>query len=225
MTGTQVKTARKARGLTQVALACQLGVSQGYVSLLERSRRPVPPELSGRLAAALEMPPTLVPVQGTAPVGADEARRLLGRLGYEGFSYLRTKRRLNPAEVLLRTLRAETLEGRVVRALPWLLVQFPDLDWDWLVRHAKQEDLQNRLGFVVSLARALANSKGRMDAAATLGAWEHQLEASRLLKPDRLTSVTEAEARWLVDHRSPEAKHWNVLSSLGAASIVQAAGR
>lgn len=219
MTGTQVKAARKARGMTQVGLASQLGVSQGYVSLLERSRRPVPSDLSAKLATALDMPATLVPVKGTGPLGSEEARRLLGTLGYEGFGYLQTSRRMNPAEVLLRTLRVEALDGRVVKALPWLMVEFPDLNWDWLVRQAKQEDLQNRLGFVVSLARALAQSKARPHAAATLGKWEHQLEASRLLKTDTLSSVTEAEARWLTVHRSPEAKHWNVLSSLGAASM------
>jgi transcriptional regulator with XRE-family HTH domain len=219
MTGTQVKAARKARGLTQTGLARHLGVSQGYVSLLERSRRPVPPDLSAKLATALDMPATFVPVKESGPLGAADARRLLGRLGYEGFGYLRTSRRMNPAEILLRTLRSETLDGRVVKALPWLLVEFPDLNWDWLVRQAKQEDLQNRLVFVVSLARALAHAKARPHAAAVLGKWEHQLEASRLLKTDTLTSVTEAEARWLAVHRSPEAKHWNVLSSLGAASM------
>lgn len=222
MTGTQVKAARKARGLTQMELARQLGVSQGYVSLLERSRRSVPPRLGARLAAVLDMPATLVPVKGTGPLGTDEARRLLGRLGYEGFGYLQTSRRMNPAEVLLRTLQAEALDGRVVKALPWLLVEFPNLNWGWLMRQAKQEDLQNRLGFVVSLARALAQSTARTHAAATLGRWEHQLEGSRLLKTDALTSVTQAEARWLYEHRSPEAKHWNVLSSLGGASMEHA---
>lgn len=222
MTGPQVKAARKALGLTQAALAQKLGVSQGYVSLLERNRRPLPSELSAKVAAQLEMPASLVPVRGTAPVAAEEARELLGTLGYEGFRYLQTKRRVNPAEVLLRTLRAGALDARVVKALPWLLVKYPDLNWDWLVRHAKQENLQNRLGFVVSLARGLSESQGRVHAAANLRKWEHKLEDSRLLKTDRLSSVTQAEERWLRDYASVEAKHWNVLSSLTPASLLDA---
>ena len=53
MNGTQVRTARKARGLTQVQLARELGVSQGYVSLVESNRRSVPRRLAKKLAAVL----------------------------------------------------------------------------------------------------------------------------------------------------------------------------
>ena len=214
-----MKAARKARGLTQVDLARKLGLSQGYVSLVERGRRSLPANLAARVAGLLNMSPTLVPAKATGPLRSDEARRLLGTLGYQGFRYLETNRRLNPAEVLLRTLRADALDARVVRALPWLLVNYPDLNWAWLVKHAKQEDRQNRLGFVVSLARRLAELEARTHAAATLSKWEQALESSRLLKTDRLSSVTQAEERWLRQHSSDEAKHWNVLSSLTPASL------
>lgn len=219
MSGTQVRAARKARGLTQKDLARRLGVSQGYVSLLEKNQRPVSARLAPRLAGLLEMHASTVPVGGTAPFQADEARRLLANLGYEGFRYLETQRRLNPAEVVLRTLGAEALDARVVQALPWLLVRYPDLKWEWLVREAKQRDLQNRLGFVVALARSLAEAGGRRHAAATLHKWETELERSRLLKPDPLSSVTRAEELWLRDNCSPEARHWNVLSTLGSESL------
>lgn len=222
MSGTHVRAARKAKGLTQAALAKKLGVSQGFVSLLERNHRSVSGGLVTRLAALLEMPPTTVPVKTTAPLRTDEARRLLGTLGYEGFQYLKTYRCVNPAEVLLRALGAEVLDGRVAKALPWLLVQYPDLNWNWLVSEAKQQDLQNRLGFMVSLARAVAESRGRDQAAATLSKWEHKLEESRLLKLDPLSSGTQAEQRWLREHRSAEARHWNVLSTLNSASLLHA---
>lgn len=219
MNGTQVRAARKARGLTQVQLARQLGVSQGYVSLVESNQRSVPTNVAQRLAAVLPMSATSVPVTDTSPLNAEQAPRLLGSLGYRGFGYLESKRRMNPAEVLLRTLRSETLDGRVARALPWLVVEYPDLNWNWLVRQAKQQDLQNRLGFVVSLGRALAEAKGRAHASALLAKWERRLEASRLLKKDRLSAMTQAEERWLLEHSSPEARHWNVLSSLTADSV------
>lgn len=222
MSGTQLGAARKARGLTQMDVAQRLGVSQGYVSLLERNRRSVPASLARRLAALLEMHASTVPLGGTGPLPADEARRLLGTLGYEGFRYLEGNRRLNPAEVLLRTLRADVLDARVVQALPWVLLRYPNMNWDWLVREAKQHDLQNRLGFVVSLARALAEAEGNTHAATTLCKWERELEPSRLLKTDSFLSATQAEERWLRDNRSPEARHWNVLSTLTATSLPSA---
>ena len=130
-------------------------------------------------------------------------------------------RRLNPTELLLRTLRADNVDGRVVGALPWLLVRYPELRWDWLVRLVKQEDLQNRLGFLVSLARGLAEARHDDKATAVLLVWEQRLEPSRLLRSDSFSrsASTDAERRWLVSHRSLEAKHWNVLSTLSAETL------
>src|ERR1700675_1132159 len=62
----------------------------------------------------------------------------------------------NPAEVLLGALAQDDLEPRLVEALPWLVLRYSTLDWSWVVREAKVRDLQNRLGFVVGLARQLA---------------------------------------------------------------------
>lgn len=38
-----------------------------------------------------------------------------------------------------------------MEALVWVAVKDADLDWDWVFRDAKVEDLQNRLGFLVTL--------------------------------------------------------------------------
>jgi transcriptional regulator with XRE-family HTH domain len=220
VTGPDVRNARKNRGLRQQALAQKLGVSQGYVSLLERNHRPVPPRLAARVAAALGMPATSLPLHEAKSLEHDDAAPALGRLGYHGFAYQRGGRRLNPTELLLRTLRAENVDGRVVAALPWLLVQYPELRWDWLVRLVKQEDLQNRLGFLVSLARGVADAH-HPKAAEVLRVWEKRLEPSRLMKSDSFSrsALTDAERRWLTSHRSREAKHWNVLSTLTAATL------
>lgn len=222
MSGSEVRRARKARGLTQAQLAEELGVSQGYVSLVESNGRPVSTQLANRLAAVLPVSPTSVPATTAGPVHAEQLPRLLGSLGYEGFRYLETRRRMNPAEVLLRTLRSPNLDGRVARALPWLVVEYPNLDWTWLVSHAKQGDLQNRLGFVVSLGKALARAKGEYRTEATLAKWERYLEPSRLARTDRLSGMTRAEEQWLREHSSPEAKHWNVLSSLTPEAVAHA---
>jgi hypothetical protein len=62
----------------------------------------------------------------------------------------------NPAEVVLSALRAKNLDTRLAEVLPWVLLKHPDLDWEWLVRAAKVNDLQNKLGFLRNVARRLA---------------------------------------------------------------------
>jgi hypothetical protein len=48
-----------------------------------------------------------------------------------------------------------------------------------------------------------------------------QLEGARLGKEDTLCrdSMPAAERRWLREHRSPVAKHWNLLTSLSAEQL------
>ena len=40
------------------------------------------------------------------------------------------------------------------------MVEYHDLDWDWLIREAKVRDAQNRLGFIVTLGRRIAEKRG-----------------------------------------------------------------
>ncbi|MGE3512691.1 MAG: hypothetical protein AB7N65_27835 [Vicinamibacterales bacterium] len=146
----------------------------------------------------------------------------MASLGYPGFVYRRTRQRLNPAEALLRTLKSAELDARLVEALVWVAVTYADLDWDWVVRQAKVEDLQNRLGFLVTLARQVAEQKGHAEAVAALTRAEQALEYSRLQREDAFrASMTEAERRWLRQHRSPEAMHWNVLTNLSASELAR----
>jgi phage/plasmid primase-like uncharacterized protein len=125
--------------------------------------------------------------------------------------------------VLLRVLRTPELDARVVEALVWVVLTYPDLDWDWLTRQVKLDDLQNRLGFLVTLARQLAEQKGNADAAERLAVPEQALGRSRLQREDAFRqSMTDAERRWLRRHRPPEAAHWNVLTNLSASNLVHA---
>jgi len=224
MAGTDVRAARERRGWQQEELAHRLGVSQGYVSLLERGRRPVPARLAAKLVSLLSMSPSALPVSTPKPLPNQQAARALGRLGYPGFAYLRKGARVNPMDVLLGALLADDVDARVVEGLPWLLLRYPDVDWERLVASAKQHDAQNRLGFLVALAGRLAETRGDAATAELLHRREHALQRSLLQHDDTFsrTALTQAERRWLVANRSPEARRWNLLATLTVDRLLNA---
>ncbi len=108
----------------------------------------------------------------------------LSALGYQRFSYLKRMMRRNPAEVLLGALNEPDLDARVAEGLPWLVMTYVDMDWDWLVRNAKVRDGQNRLGFTVSLVGDVAGGKNDMERARELRQYLEVLEGTRLACED-----------------------------------------
>jgi transcriptional regulator with XRE-family HTH domain len=215
-----LRTGRLAKGLSQVEAAARLKVSQPYLAMLEGGNRRLTPDLARRAMKLYDLPLTTLPHSElnvsrtrTAP---EALARDLAALGYPGFAYLRPRnwKPKNPGEVLLTALAQENLESRLVEALPWLVLTYWPLDQEWLVREAKLRDLQNRLGFVVTLTRQLADRAGDRPRAQALQHLETVLERSRLAREDTLcrASLPEAERRWLNEHRPAEARHWNVLS-------------
>jgi len=220
MTGVQLLLGRKLKGWNQVRAASKLGVSQSYLSLLEKGERPIPKELARKVVALYELSAASLPVDsnlGTVQsVSEDDLAAALAGLGYPGFSHLKKKRKKNPAEVLVSALSASNLDSRLTEALPWMLMTFPEMDWSWLVQTAKLNDLQNRLGFLIDVARQIAERRGELDKAALLAQHQSVLEHSRLAREDTLChdSLTNAERRWLRDSRSDEAKHWGLLTDL-----------
>ena len=229
MTGEQLRSGRKRKGWNQEQAALRLGVSQSYLSLLERGERRVPERLARRAASLYELSAVTLPVE-TAwdslwPIDEDTLALDLASLGYPGLSHLRPRRRKNPAEVLLSALGASNLDSRLVEALPWVLLNFPEMDWSWLVTAAKLHDLQNRLGFVTSVALRLAERSGERDKAALLKQREAELERSRLAREDTMChdSLTETEKRWLREHRPKEAKRWGLLTDLSPEHLSYAA--
>lgn len=186
----------------------------------------MPTPLAEASARILDMSPSALPVSAnTDAFDAAGAVRALAALGDERFAERpRRRERRNPAEVVLRCLRAPDLDARVVEGLVRVLVAHADLDWAWLVRHAKLDDLQNRLGFLVSLATAVAQREGLAQAGAQLAAARAVLEQSRLAVEGAFrTSLTDAERRWLRQHRPPDAAHWNLLTNLSVADVRDAA--
>lgn len=215
MTGTQVKAARERLGLTQQQAARRWKLSQTYVSLVEQDKRPVPDRLARLLARA---EPTMA--SGLRPSASsaspEDLPRLLGALQYPGFEYLGAPRDVtNPAGVMLLALRARAVPARVTEALPWLLVTYVDLTWDWLLDQAKLANVQNRLGYLVGLAKQVAEKRAQADVVARLAEVEGRLEDARLAKEDTLgRDLTDVERQHLRKHRPPNAAHWNLLTRL-----------
>jgi len=220
MTHEQLKAGRLESALTQVEAAVRLGVSQPYLSQLEKGERPITAQLA-RLAAALyRLPATALPIPESVarriPANSDTLSRQLAGLGYPGFAHLRHAK-ANPAAVLLEALVQEDLEVRLVEALPWVVLTYPDLDWSWLIREVKLRDAQNRLGFVVAMARDLAATRPPLrPALERLSSVAIELERARLAREDTLCreSMPPAERDWLATTRSALARHWNLLTGL-----------
>ena len=192
---------RRRNNLTQVEAATLLGVSQPYLSLLEKGARPLTAELRNRLRV-------VHPAQPRDP-SDDAFREQLSALGYPGFAHVPPSRpRPSPDALLLSVLARPDVDSRVVEALPWLVQRYAaQLDQVWLVLQAKLQNLQNRLGFVLQTAGAEAPE---------LTAAIHELERARLLQEATLCwdSMPAATREWMRVNRPHLAAHWNVLTTL-----------
>ena len=216
-----LRDARLRKKWTQHEAAEALGVTQAYLSMLEKGHRAVSDRLVRKAQKMLKLPATALPLESEQEKMTAASRKLdfsaeLGALGYPGFAYRRAKTPHNPADVLFSALNEKDLDARVAEALPWLALYFVDMDWDWLVRNAKLHDRQNRLGFAVSLARDVAEAKHDNRRAEALRQCVQVLEGSRLAREDTFChdSMTDAERNWLRQNRSPLAEYWNVLTDL-----------
>lgn len=220
MTGRELKEYRKNKGLTQERASRLLGVSQTYLSLLERDKRPLTERLKQKFVRKLNVRPTELPAKvkeyKVSKVSDDQLTADLSALGYVGFSHWKPSRLKNPADVLLSALKSDNRDARLVEALPWLLFRFPDLDWNDVVVTAKVHDLQNRLGFVTNVAKTMAERFGSQTTAHKLRTVEAKLESSKLEREETLCNetMTRAERKWLEAQRPETAKHWNLLTDL-----------
>src|SRR5207237_906104 len=109
----------------------------------------------------------------------------------------------------------------LVEGLPWVLKAFTDLDWEWLRDRAKQRNAQNRLGYLIWLAKEVADTP---DQIAVLSEWERDLEAARLAVEGTLCVEQPSRAlhKWLLEHRPPMAEHWKMLTDLKPEHLTHA---
>lgn len=229
MTSEQWKSGRKDSGLTQAQAARALNVSQAYLSQLEKGLRTASAELARNSATLYRLPPTALPITEGAnldAVSADDLHRQLASLGYPGFEHVQALATRNPAEVVLTAIVKPDLDARLVEALPWVLSMYTDLTWNWLRDRAKLQDAQNRLGYVVHLAKETARELPNHERVVNvLSQWQEELEQARLVREGTLCrdSMPERERLWLRANRPPAAEHWNLLTSLTPQQLSYAA--
>ncbi len=219
MSGVEVRSTRERLGLTQMQAARRWRVSQTYLSLMEHGKRRVPDRLARQLAHAEPSLATALPLE-PPPGKPVDLPKALGTLGYPGFAYLADPRVVtNPAAVVLAALQAPHAAARVTEAIPWVLATFVDLDWNWLVDRSKLANLQNRLGYLVMLAREVSEQKND-SAASKLSVVERRLDEAKLAKEDTLgRELTDVERTHLRQHRPEGAAHWNLLTSLQSKDL------
>jgi transcriptional regulator with XRE-family HTH domain len=217
----QFRTERMNRGWSQNEAARRLGVSQPYVVMLEKGKRPLTPALTRKAMSVYHLSPAALPVSETFVPEPTEAQRLteyMALLGYPGYAYLRPHvAKRNPGEVLLTALSQNNLESRLVEALPWLLLRYWEMDFAWVVEYAKKFDLQNRLGFVVSLARKVSAANPQNEPRTrALAELESTLDRSRLAREDDFLRPARnpVEREWLMQNRTDDARHWNLVTDL-----------
>jgi len=222
LTGVPLREARQQAGLTQVHLARKLHLTQAYLSLMESGQRRVPPRVARQVVRLLNLPPTMLPV-ASAPESTDRPRHewfelQLARLGYPGHGHRKRPGPMrHPAEVLLAGLVLDDLEPRLVEALPWLLLHHEGLDVQPLVARARALNVQNRLGFVVTLARQVAERRSEYaERVHDLRLAEEAVEPSRLAREETFGQgqASERLREWLRKERSEAARHWNLLTDL-----------
>jgi len=194
-------------------------MTQAYLNYLENGKRRLTPELVRRATSVYGLPLKSLPVTNVfVPVETSDQHlaEALSTLGYPGFRYLRSHTvRKHPNEFLLTALAQKSLDGRVAEALPWVAANSAELN-SWLVENARKFNLQNRLGFVVSLAGRVADNLNVSAKATELKHLQLLLNDSRLAKEDYFYRPprTESETQWLRKNRSDDAVQWNLLTDM-----------
>ncbi len=140
--GARVRRLRRERGLTQTAMAGDLGVSPSYLNHIERNQRPVTAQLLLRLAEAYDV--DLRALSQAGPAGPTELAEILADPLFEGLETPRhelltlSEEAPAAAEALVRLYRAHAAQRDRARAALVEGAEAPDApnpsDWvrDWI---------------------------------------------------------------------------------------------
>ncbi|MBX9574736.1 MAG: short-chain fatty acyl-CoA regulator family protein [Caulobacteraceae bacterium] len=140
--GARVRRLRRERGLTQTAMAGDLGVSPSYLNHIERNQRPVTAQLLLRLAEAYDV--DLRALSQAGPAGPTELAEILADPLFEGLETPRhelltlAEEAPAAAEALVRLYRAHAAQRDRARAALVEGTESPDApnpsDWvrDWI---------------------------------------------------------------------------------------------
>lgn len=226
MNGAQILKERVSRNWEQQEAAAKLRVSQPYLSLIEVGKRRVTEKLARRAVQVFKLPPTALPASREFLSSRTKTANLIvaqiAGLGYPKFSHLKKTKKVNPAVILLIALETDDIDSRVIEALPWLIFNFPEMDWVRVICDAKVTDAQNRLGFLLSLAFQAARRTKSESKTSLFKDLLGSLEKSRLMHNDsfRRESLTETEKEWLKKYRTKGACRWRMLSNLSAKHLI-----
>ncbi len=211
MIGVALRQARQKAGLSQVETARLLNVSQTLLSMMEKGKRSVTFDVAASAVKLLAVSPAELPPSIRVRHSDSQLAAELGALGYPGFGHLNGELR-NPAEVLFDALDRADLDARVAEALPWLPLQFSNMNWEWLVTLAKQHNRQNRLGFLIGLAARVALRRNLRSVAKSLYRVVSILRDARLAKNDTLCQESWPRSQRQYAHlkRSKLAAFWNL---------------
>jgi transcriptional regulator with XRE-family HTH domain len=220
-----LRAVRRSLGWSQKQAAKYLSVSQALVSMVENRQRSLSADVLERLGSRYQLDPAHLPLREPVPMADSDFARELAALGYPGFAHRKEKNgkpSWNPAQLAAMALSANALDRRVAEALPWLVLRYSNAEWSWTLQQLKLQDFQNRLGFVVTLARELAENG--LGSPQHLQQLENQVERSRLVRQDTFCNetMTQSERRWLQSHAPPQAQHWNLLSDLRPEHLTHA---
>jgi len=154
----------------------------------------------------------------------DQLTQWVTRLGYPGFvttpAFVPDPERL-ATKTLQRAFKVRTLHPRLVEALTWVAMEFWALDWESVTRTALAAGTQNRLGYLLDLAREEAAHQNRAVASARLAAVQRGLEASRSDQEDEFFEAfgSELERQFVLARRPPAAAFWRMCTDYTPACL------
>jgi transcriptional regulator with XRE-family HTH domain len=242
--GPKVRALRQERRQTQVQLARLLGVTQGYLSKLERGRAAFTAQQLFVILRHFN-----VPLDRFSPPGEEVGGQIQNALAREGASHLLESDSLLPSDRLrgaaeaIREALVSAQSARQVAAIAPVLVEHAgSLNLSQLRTEFRVLGLENRYGWAIESVREALRLEGERDlprewrlkyrrAEVALDAFFAPLfgrgaglNAEKPVAPDILDpGIASAETlRAVSENLSPIAKRWRVITSIETQDFVRA---